>query len=237
MAENPTIGLISAVPFEAALVRSSLRGVKKIREGIVSGTIDGRHCIHAESGMGGTNAARAATILIETCAPSVILHFGIGGAYHGGGLGVGDIAVATEEVYADLGVITRDGFMNLSAMECPILTRGRKKFYNIFPMSRGLVRKALAIKEVHLVAGKFLTVTTATGTNKRADELIAIFGQPICENMEGAAVAHVCAGYGLPVLELRGISNMVEDRDIKGWKKERAAEVAQSAVLGLIRGF
>lgn len=237
MAKHSTIGLISAVAFESSLVRSALRGIQKIHEGIVSGTLDGRPCILAESGMGATNAARAATLIIESCKPSVIVNFGIGGAYHGSSLSIGDLAVATEEVYADLGVMTSAGFMNLRAMECPILAQGRKKFYNAFPMSQGLVLKALALNEGHMVSGQFLTVSTATGTSKRADELVSMFGQAICENMEGAAVAHICMRYDMPVLELRGVSNMVEDRNIKSWKKDLAAEVAQSAVLRLIRGL
>jgi len=35
--------------------------------------------------------------------------------------------------------------------------------------------------------------------------------------MEGAAVAHICSMYGIPVIEIRGISNIIEDRDMKKW--------------------
>jgi futalosine hydrolase len=51
--------------------------------------------------------------------------------------------------------------------------------------------------------------------------------------MEGAAAAHVCALYGVPFLELRGISNMVGDRDRSTWLIDQAAETAGRAALVL----
>ena len=39
----------------------------------------------------------------------------------------------------------------------------------------------------------------------------------VCENMEGAAAAHVSLLYGVPFAEARGISNIVEDRDRSRW--------------------
>jgi futalosine hydrolase len=85
-----------------------------------------------------------------------------------------------------------------------------------------------------LTTGVFLTVSTVTGTRERALELRRRH-KALCENMEGAAVAQVCALYGIPLLEIRGISNMVEDRDALGWEKGLAALNCQRAVLELIR--
>ncbi len=74
-----------------------------------SGTVSGKLVIFGTSGMGKTNAAHAVTVLIERFSPSCIVNFGIGGAYPSSGLKVGDIAVAEKEVYADEGVLLKDG--------------------------------------------------------------------------------------------------------------------------------
>jgi futalosine hydrolase len=69
---------------------------------------------------------------------------------------------------------------------------------------------------------------------KRAKELEKKF-HVICENMEGAAVAHVCISYGIPVVEIRGISNTVEDRDMKKWDIRMAAENCQKVVKEFLK--
>jgi futalosine hydrolase len=51
--------------------------------------------------------------------------------------------------------------------------------------------------------------------------------------MEGAAAAHVCALHDIPFLEVRGISNLVEDRDRSKWRITEAAEAAQTVALKL----
>jgi futalosine hydrolase len=55
--------------------------------------------------------------------------------------------------------------------------------------------------------------------------------------MEGAALAHVCALYGVPFLELRAVSNTVEDRDLSTWRIREAAEAAQRAVRALVASW
>jgi futalosine hydrolase len=52
--------------------------------------------------------------------------------------------------------------------------------------------------------------------------------------MEGAAVAQACLRYGLDCLEIRGISNLVEERDLEKWEIRRAVEVAQRFILKFI---
>jgi futalosine hydrolase len=81
--------------------------------------------------------------------------------------------------------------------------------------------------------GRFLSLAQVTGVSPLANQLFERFGA-ICENMEGAAAAHVCALYDLPFLEVRGISNLVENRDRSRWRIPEAARTAQHAVLRVV---
>jgi futalosine hydrolase len=82
--------------------------------------------------------------------------------------------------------------------------------------------------------GNFITVSAVSGSQKRAKDLGKRFGA-VCENMEGAAIAQVCALYELPMIELRGISNMAGVRDKRKWNLKIASENCQKLVLETIK--
>lgn len=235
------IGLISSIPEEGKKI---VREIKKpdvfvsphLR--IIRGQIYNRDVTYVASGIGKTNAAHAATILIEKFSPELVILFGVGGAYPSAGLEVGDIAVAEKEIYGDEGVLAKDGFHGTESIGIPLLKEGRKKYFNEFPLDKNLIKHVTryALRVTNFKAGTFVTVSTCTGTRKRALELRKRYGA-ICENMEGAAVAHICAIYGAPMLEIRGISNIVEGRDKNKWDIRLAAENCQKAVMEMFKGI
>ena len=51
--------------------------------------------------------------------------------------------------------------------------------------------------------------------------------------MEGAAIAQVCTIYKIPMLEIRGISNIVGERDKRKWNLGLASENCQKLLLKL----
>lgn len=231
MPKKTSIGLISAMPFECQFLLNKIEGARRISSFITTGRINKNPVVHIVSGMGLTNAAYATTVIIEKYSPSYIIMFGIGGAYPKSELKIGDLSLAETEVYADLGVLDKSGFRPIDVIGIPLLCKGRKKYFDRFPMDKKLIKQAMNLLEIKL--GIFLTVSQVTGTRKRAEELRNRFNA-VCENMEGAAAAHICANYGVPMLEIRGISNTVEDRDSRKWRKKTASEKCQKAVMQLI---
>jgi futalosine hydrolase len=79
-------------------------------------------------------------------------------------------------------------------------------------------------------------VSQVTGVRALGDALHGRFGA-LCESMEGAAAAHVCALHDVPFLEVRGISNLVEDRNRAEWRVKEAADAAQAVTLRLIENL
>ncbi len=118
-----------------------------------------------------------------------------------------------------------------------VKVRGRK-YFNEFPVDKRLSRMALKAARAiaHCRSGVFLTVSACTGTRRRSGELEGKFDS-LCENMEGAAIAHICRLYGIPFVEIRGISNIVEDRDKDKWNMRLAAENCQKAVLHFLESL
>jgi futalosine hydrolase len=187
----------------------------------------------ALTGIGKVNSAAVSTLLLDKLRPKLIVSTGCGGAYLGSGLCVGALAVATAEIYGDEGVLTVDGWHTLEIIGIPSVERKGNRYSNEFPLSMQTAEKVFSFAkslELPVRRGKFITVSTCSGTSNRGDELCRRFGG-ICENMEGAAVAHVALLFDTPVLEVRGISNMVEDRDISKWDIPRSVEMVQRFLL------
>ncbi len=242
------IGLMSAVPAEGLFFVKRLARVHtnpRSNPSLYTGRVEGAEIVYSISGLGKTNAAHAATILIRDYSPALLINFGAGGAYPSAGMTVGDIMVAHAEIYGDEGVLDADGFHGTEYTGIPVLRKGRKKYYNEFDLDGKLAKKAVKsagsafphLPETPKIrAGRFVTVSACTGTRERAAELQETWGA-ICENMEGAAVAHICALYGIPFIEIRGVSNIVDDRDRTKWDLELASENCCKAVVQLLKAL
>ncbi len=204
-----------------------------------SETVDGR-IIMAVTGMGKINAAAATAMLCERYAPELIINTGCAGAFPESGLTVGDLALASLEVSADEGVLVPNGWLSYEDIGIPAVETAETRYYNEFPLSTALAQRAIRLAAdlgCSLARGKFLTVSTCSGTDERGRELYKQFGAPLCENMEGAAVVQVALRYGVESLELRGISNLVEDRDLSHWNIHLAVTRAQQFLLEFIKEY
>jgi len=147
-----------------------------------------------------------------------VMNIGVGGAYGGSGLSLLDICLARQEVFGDFGICMENEILDfdpvLSQLNTPIL------------FNNALAAKSRDILNSHAVEYKvtnFVTVNCCSGTKERGDYLREKF-EAGCENMEGAAVAMVCNAFTIPCVQLRCISNMVEDRNTANWMLEKAID-------------
>ncbi len=230
--------ILTATAYEQQNLREGLRDVTMRRIGHrfhCRGLLNSRRVVLVETGIGVVNAAQALTAALEHLHPALVLQIGIGGAYLASGLNPGDLALATQENYGDLGVITPAGWFPAEEIGIPILSTDRDH-YNAYPLNPERVANAERILKLSgepVARGPFVTVQQCTGRRDIGDALAARFNA-ICENMEGAAAAHLCTLYAVPFLELRAISNRVEDRDKAAWEIPRAVHRAQTAARKLV---
>ncbi|MFD2369158.1 futalosine hydrolase [Brevibacillus sp. GCM10020057] len=140
---------------------------------------------------------------------------------------VGSLVVASEIVCADLGAETAEGFLSLDELG--------------FGSARVPVEQKLAarlterLQEAGLPAklAPVLTLSTVTGTAETAAALSRRMPEAAAEAMEGYGVAVAAQAAGLPVLEIRAVSNAIGPRDKSAWriKDALAALEAASSVL------
>jgi futalosine hydrolase len=199
-----------------------------------------RPIVIATSGIGKANAASITASLIMQWQPELVINTGCAGAYPEAGLKIGDLALAVSEIFGDEGVMTPSGWQGLEHIGIPMLEIKGERYFNEIPLSFSVAEKAgqLAVAlDLPLRRGRFLTVSTCSGTEQRGRELCDRFSAPLCENMEGAAVALVALQHGVDCLEVRGVSNLVEDRDLSRWDIPFAVEQSQRFILKFLEGY
>jgi len=217
--------VVTAVAAEAEAVLAGLDGVEPVRVGPYAGsrarTVAGEVLVLA-GGVGPARAAACAATAVTLERPSLLVAAGIAGGF--APAAVGGIVVADSVVHADLGADSPDGFLPLRALGFGA---------DSVALPADLV--ALAAGRTGGLVGPVLTVSTVTGTEERAAALVARH-RPLAEAMEGAGVWAAAEPYGLPVLEVRAVSNAVGRRDRSGWDVPAALAALSRASAALFAG-
>jgi futalosine hydrolase len=213
----------TAVPAERDAVARAFPGAVREVPGAVIGAGEGVVLLRVSAtpsgpsydllaaGVGPARAAAGAASALTAAALGgspygLVVCAGIGGGFLPGAP-VGSLVVADEITAADLGAETAEGFV-------PVTELGFGTVTHRPPDS--LVRDLAAVTGAR--TGAVLTVSTVTGTAARAAALRARHPSALAEGMEGFGIAEAAAAHGVPVAEIRAISNPVGPRDRAAWR-------------------
>ena len=216
------IALIAAMDAELhhALVRIDNLTSEPVGAWIIHrGTLRGRQVVAMATGIGMVNAAAAISALLAAERPSLVLNFGCAGA-HREDFHPGDVVIGT-------GVVAH--------LSLTILPSGEERYAGFRYQVNGqtIVTDVIAADQSLLeianeIAGTWKPEPWPWSTNEErapsvhsgivasadcwTQDPVRIVGLhdrhgSLCEDMEAAAVAQVCAIYGLPMLAVKDISN------------------------------
>lgn len=212
-ASVPRVLIVTAVAAERDAVLRGLQGSGRF------------HVVAAGAGTAAAAAGTAAALAAGSY--GCVISAGIGGGFPGVAP-IGSLVVASEMIAADLGAETPEGFRSAAELGFGSVT---------VPADSGTLQAitaALAAAGLNVSTGPVLTVSTATGTAETAAALAARHPGAAAEAMEGHGVAVAAVALGLPVLELRAISNAVGPRDRAAWKIGEALEALEAAAAILL---
>jgi futalosine hydrolase len=182
-------------------------------------SVGGKSVALIATGVGPVNAAFSLTRFLSQHTAAMVIGCGVGGAYPGSGLELGDVVCAETETYGDLGAQSPEGFLDMKALGFPVIA-GPTPLFNVLPLDVFPAARRAA----------FVTCATCTGTDADAQALVARTGGAV-ESMEGAALVHVSKLMGVRVGEVRGISNAVGRRDRGSWRLREAAAAARASLV------
>jgi futalosine hydrolase len=141
-----------------------------------------------------------------------VLQIGIAGAYSSAREEVrtlGTPVIIEKEIIGDLGAQDYDSFLSLEDLEL-----GRLEYYEskCIPVFNDLFGDTL--NTLPVVAGA--TVNMATGTESTGTIRARKYDAEV-ESMEGAGALKFGHDFGIPVLQIRSISNIATTRNREGW--------------------
>lgn len=240
------LAILSALPEEQGDLIQQLSGARRLQlagREVWQGSLQGQEVVMALSRIGKVAAATTATALIERFDVRGLLFTGVAGGV-GPGVQVGDVVVGT-------------GFVQHDMNAAPLFPR-----YEIPLTGQTLLPADAALTEVlhdaaqaalrHLNLGSYPSARVHQGLIASGDQFVAsaahsqnivaglqaLGHQPLAVEMEGAAVAQVCADYGLPFAAVRTISDRADDAahvDFPRFVKDVASQYAQHITLSFLQ--
>lgn len=146
--------------------------------------------------------------------PELVIQVGIAGTFNKD-IPLGEAVVVENERVADMGVWENGSYTDIFRMGLASP--------DAFPYSDGGLKNQYAgwLAKSGLKAVTSVTVNEIT-TNPEKIEIFRTQYKADLESMEGAALHYVCLLEKIPFLQIRGISNLVGERDKSKWKIKEA---------------
>lgn len=181
------------------------------------------------TGVGAIASSFALTEAAGKELPDMIIQIGIGGSFSSA-LAIGSAVAVEKEVIADMGAVEEGGYKSI--FEMGLVDNDAHPYNNGALINT--YSDLLSMSGIRTVVG--LTVNEITTHPEKTNLFNNQYGAEI-ESMEGAALHYVCIMKKIPFLQIRGISNMVGERDKSKWKINEAINSASDACIGLINNL
>lgn len=218
-----TVAVLTAMPQELGHLRDALENGETVTVGPLTayrGTLDGVPVLVAGAGIGKVNTALATTLLIDRLGASALIFSGVAGGLDPE-LSIGDVVIADHLVQHDAGWIEHGRLTPYHPGHIPFFNPVEAFGYGLTPELRERAEAALtdlALPPVsraagghdrppRIVFGRVLTGDSYIHCEETRTRLAEEIGGRAVE-MEGAAMAQVCAAFGVPWLVVRALSDL-----------------------------
>ncbi len=180
----------------------------------IEGTIEGLPSVLVKAGVGKVNAAVTAEILVAHFQVDAIVFTGVAGGISKK-LNVGDIVISQKVLHHDYGLVTPNKFTPFDtvgfAADSFLIQVAMQASHNVklTPIPKSITKKA----EVPLqcVVGRVVTGDQFIASEKKRRWLEKTL-RADCVEMEGAAVAQVCALNKIPFVIVRSLSDLANEK-------------------------
>ena len=180
------------------------------------------------TGVGMYNTLFAMMDALTVEKPDLILNVGIAGSFRKD-ISLGDVVTVREDRFADIGAEEKDGTfisifdMGFEGPDTAPFTGGKLLSGNFGFFENLRTVSAITVNKVH--------------GNEKSIQAIQKLYDPDIESMEGAAVMFTALKKGIPVVQLRSISNYVTPRNKEEWKIGLAIQNLNDVLSGWLKEY
>lgn len=192
------------------------------RDAILRGLYEPNRFDVVVGGVGTAAAAASTAKALASFKYDIVINAGICGGF-ADRTELSSLVVANKIIAADLGAQTHEGFISLDELGFGT---------SHITVDQRLVNQVLEAMQsagLPVKTGPILSVSTVTGTDETTLEMTKRVPGATAEAMEGYGVAMAALEYGIPILEIRAVSNIVGPRDRDSWRIKEALTSLESA--------
>ena len=194
------------------------------------GHLHGQPIVLVLSGIGKVAAAATAVLLMQAFEVQRLVFTGVAGGLHDS-VAVGDIVVARQLLQHDM-----DASPLFPRFEVPLT--GRSRFETDAVLSDALAAAVRRIPGARLHEGLIVSGDRFVSSGAQSDALRAALPDALAVEMEGAAVAQVCADFARPCAVVRTISDRADDSahvDFARFIEEVASATTRAVIENWLR--
>ncbi len=201
------IGIIGAMEEEVTKLKQVMQDIVVSNKACMEfnkGTLSGKNVVVVRSGIGKVNAALCAQILIDDFHVDCIINTGIAGSLDNN-INIGDIVLSTDALQHDVDAVA-------FGYELGVIPRMET---STFTADENLVSLAKKICErvnpdICVFTGRVVSGDQFVADKAIKDHIVSNFN-PLCTEMEGAAIAQAAYLNKIPFLIVRAISDKADN--------------------------
>ena len=216
--------VVSATEKEILPLRNKLKVNKSAACVMKYGVIKSFDVDYLVTGIGGVLTTYALTKTLMARKYDLVINTGIAGSFNVD-LEIGEVVFVQTEEFADLGIEDKDELYTM--FEKGFMKKDENPFKNA--KLENPYKFDLNLKKV-----SGITVNTTHGNKQSIQKFKNKFNADI-ETMGGAACVYVCLQQGITFMQIRSISNYVEERNEANWNIPLAIENLTEKLYDIVR--
>ena len=222
-------GIIGAMEEEVAALKEAME-VQEAAElasmTFYRGALCGKDVVVVRSGIGKVNAGICAQILVDRFHVDTLINTGIAGSLDAR-IDIGDMVISTDALHHDMDAV-QFGYPAGQVPRMEVLS---------FPADEELVKKAVQANEkanpdIHTYTGRVASGDQFIASKEVKEKIVENF-QPLCVEMEGAAIAHAAYLNKASYVIIRAISDKTDNRATMDYPAFDRQAIAHS--VGLVK--